>query len=89
MPGTIKLKKDKNDDNEKNIQKQEIRKDLSKPTVYTDSAFIRTNKFGLVLDFAQILSQSDHNIVASVGMSYEHGKALLDLLKRHLEKEEE
>ncbi len=62
-----------------------INKNLNSHTVYSDSVFIRVSNFGITLDFAQILGPDQQAIVASVGMSKEHGKALLDVLKKNLE----
>jgi len=54
--------------------------------VYTDSAFVHKNNFGVVVDFAQTLGTTNRqNIVARVGMSLDHAKALLGVLKKNVE----
>lgn len=56
---------------------------------YTDSAFVHKNKFGVVIDFAQTLGSTNRqNIVARVGMSYDHAKALLGVLQKNLSEAE-
>lgn len=53
--------------------------------IYTDSAFVHKNKFGVVIDFAQTLGSTNRqNIVSRVGMSYDHAKALLGVLQKNL-----
>jgi len=53
--------------------------------VYTDSTFVHKNKFGIVLDFAQTVGPTNRqNVVARVGMSKEHAKALYDALDKNL-----
>lgn len=54
--------------------------------VYTDSAFVHKNNFGVVIDFAQRLGTTNRqNIVARVGMSVDHAKALMGVLKKNIE----
>ena len=62
--------------------------DPSKPTLYTDSIFINSNDFGLVVDFARRVGPEQHFVVSSVGMSFEHAKKLLEVLNDHLQKHE-
>jgi transcriptional regulator with XRE-family HTH domain len=59
------------------------------PVLYSDSAFITENQFGIVFDFAQsVASTNKQNVVARIGMSKEHAKALLKILEKKLEKVE-
>jgi transcriptional regulator with XRE-family HTH domain len=62
--------------------------DPAKPTLYTDSIFINSSDFGLVVDFARRLGPEQHFVVSSVGMSFEHAKKLLEVLNDHLQKHE-
>lgn len=58
------------------------------PVLYTDSVFVGTNQFGLVFDFAQSLGPTNQqNVVARLGMSKEHAKALLKVLADKLGEE--
>lgn len=53
--------------------------------LYTDSAFVTTNEFGICIDFAQRLgSTNKHNVVTRVGMSKDHAKALIKVLQERL-----
>lgn len=53
--------------------------------LYTDSAFVTTNEFGCTIDFAQRLgSTNKHNVVARVGMSKDHMRALIKALQDRL-----
>jgi transcriptional regulator with XRE-family HTH domain len=62
--------------------------DPSKPTYYTDSIFINSNDFGLVVDFARRVGPEQHFVVTSVGMSFDHAKKLVEVLNDHLQKHE-
>lgn len=54
--------------------------------LYTDSAFVTTNEFGICIDFAQRLgSTNKHNVVTRVGMSKEHARALIKILQERLD----
>lgn len=56
------------------------------PILYTDSVFVTTNQYGLVFDFAQSMGPTNQqNIVARMGMSKEHARALLRVLQDKLE----
>lgn len=60
------------------------------PVLYTDSVFVTSSQYGVVFDFAQnMASTNQQNIVARVGMSREHAKALLKVLQERLEKGEQ
>lgn len=62
--------------------------DPNKPTLYTDSIFINSSDFGLVVDFARRIGPEQHFVVTSVGMSFEHAKKLVEVLNDHLQKHE-
>jgi hypothetical protein len=62
--------------------------DPSKPTYYTDSIFINSSDFGLVIDFARRVGPEQHFVVTSVGMSFDHAKKLVEVLNDHLNKHE-
>jgi transcriptional regulator with XRE-family HTH domain len=69
-------------------QNANINIDPNKPTVYTDSIFINSSDFGLVVDFARRVGPEQHFVVSSVGMSFEHAKKLTEVLNDHLQKHE-
>lgn len=55
------------------------------PILYTDSVFLTSNQYGLVFNVAQNMGQNNQQVVvARVGMSREHAKALLEVLGKHL-----
>lgn len=55
------------------------------PVLYTDSVFLTASQFGIVFDFAQNMGPTNQQtIVARVGMSKEHAKALLRVLSKKL-----
>jgi len=58
------------------------------PVLYTDSVFVTSNEFGLVLDVAQNIPGNQQNIVARFGMSFDHAKKLVQVMHNHLEKNE-
>jgi DNA-binding XRE family transcriptional regulator len=62
--------------------------DPTKPTYYTDSIFINSSDFGLVIDFARKVGPEQHFVVTSVGMSFDHAKKLVEVLNDHLQKHE-
>jgi DNA-binding XRE family transcriptional regulator len=58
------------------------------PVLYTDSAFATSNKWGLVLDFAQSMGPTNQQTVVSrVGMSKAHAEALAKLILQKIEDE--
>lgn len=82
---------------EGNMDKAKIKKDPvaninmdpnKTKTLYTDSIFINSSDFGLVVDFARRIGPEQHFVVSSVGMSFEHAKKLLEVLTDHLQKHE-
>jgi hypothetical protein len=55
----------------------------NQPVLYTDSVFVTSGRFGVVLDFAQAVgSTNQQNVVARIGMSKEHALALLNVLEK-------
>lgn len=59
------------------------------PVIYTDSIFITVNQFGVMLDVAQTTAATNQQtVVARLGMSKEHAKALIESLKKRLEEAE-
>lgn len=67
----------------------EVRMPNNAVVLYTDSVFISSNQYGLVLDFAQSMGPTNQqSVVSRIGMSKEHAKIMLDVLKKHLEKTE-
>jgi transcriptional regulator with XRE-family HTH domain len=56
------------------------------PVLYSDSAFVTANQFGIVFDFAQSIgSTNNQNVVARIGMSIDHARALSEVLRKRLE----
>lgn len=52
------------------------------PVLYADSIHIKSDKNGVVLDFAQqIGSSNQYNVVARIGMSKDHAKDLIEHLE--------
>ena len=56
--------------------------------LYSDSAIVHSNKFGLILDFAQQVGPGQQMVVSRIGMSREHARALLEVLARHLDRKQ-
>lgn len=61
---------------------------LQTPVMYTDSIFVSSSDYGLVLDVAQTLGGQQHNVVARIGMSFEHAKKLIETMNDNLQKYE-
>lgn len=61
---------------------------LATPVLFTDSTFVSSSNYGLVLDIAQTVGGQQHNVVARVGMSFDHAKKLIEIIQDHLEKNE-
>lgn len=56
------------------------------PILYTDSIWATASQYGIVLDFAQGMGPTNsQNVVARVGLSYDHAKELVKLLSKKLE----
>jgi len=59
------------------------------PVMYTDSAFISTNQYGIVLNFAQaVLDGQQQQVVSRIGMSFAHAKELISAMQDNIEKNE-
>ncbi len=70
--------------------KQEIMMSNSTPILYTDSVFINKTPYGVNFEIAQNLgSLQKQQVVARIGMSLEHAKALLDVMTKVLKSEDE
>lgn len=70
-------------------QPQQIAVDpLKTPVLYTDSVFVNSSDFGLVLDVAQSIGGQQQTVVARIGMSFDHAKRLVEVIKDHLQKYE-
>lgn len=55
------------------------------PILYSDSAFITANPYGIVLDFAQSLASTNKfNVIGRIGLSLEHARAIRDLLNQKI-----
>lgn len=54
--------------------------------LYTDSVFVTANNFGLVMDIAQSVGPSPlaQRVVARIGMSDAHAKAMIEAIVKHL-----
>src|SRR3990167_5482563 len=60
-----------------------------KPILYTDSVFVTASPFGIVMDVAQSMGSSNQqSVVARIGMSKDHAKALLKVLQEKLAESE-
>ncbi|MFC1727166.1 hypothetical protein ACFL0Y_01460 [Patescibacteria group bacterium] len=80
------MAKDGKQGKEKNLAMPqiEIPKDLK--ILYADSVQIMTKRFGVILDVAQQAGPTNrHQIVARIGMSRGHAKALCEQLLRALQ----
>jgi hypothetical protein len=80
-----------NDNSDSPKPKGQINLDPAKvPVIYTDSTFVSSNDYGLVLDVAQTVAGNpqQHFVVARIGMSFEHAKKLLEVMNDHLQKHE-
>lgn len=56
---------------------------------YTDSAYVTTSQWGLVIDFAQGVGPTNQqNVVSRVGMSKSHAKALAEVILKKLSEED-
>jgi len=80
----------KQDDHKGHTHESKVTVDANKtPIFYTNSVFVGSDNYGVVLDFAQRVGPTnDQNIVARVGMSAEHAKSLVKVLNENLEKYE-
>lgn len=60
------------------------------PILYSNSVFVSSNDYGLVLDVAQTApgSQNQQFIVSRIGMSFDHAKKMIEVINDHLQKNE-
>jgi transcriptional regulator with XRE-family HTH domain len=60
------------------------------PVLYTDSIIVSASEFGLVLDVAQTFGGAamQQNVVARIGMSYDHAKKLVAKIQDQIETNE-
>jgi len=58
--------------------------------LYSDSTFVSSSDYGLVLDVAQTApgNPKQQFVVARIGMSFDHAKKLLEVINDHLQKNE-
>jgi hypothetical protein len=56
------------------------------PILYTDNVIVTGNKDGVVLDFCQRVGNQQLRVVARVGMSRNHAKKLLMVLKDQIDR---
>jgi len=62
--------------------------DPSKPAYYTDSIYLNSTDYGLVISFGRRVGPEQHVVDTSVGMSFDHAKKLVEVLNDHLNKHE-
>lgn len=63
------------------VKEQTVQVPNNLPVLFSDVIGITSSQFGLVLDFGQRLGSTNQtNVVARVGISKEHGEALLKVL---------
>lgn len=59
------------------------------PILYTDAMYVGSSEYGVMLDFAQRVGTSDQQqVVARVGMSFDHARKMIEVIQDHLEKHE-
>jgi transcriptional regulator with XRE-family HTH domain len=61
---------------------------MQTPVLFTDSTFVSSSDYGLVLDVAQMVGGQQHNVVARIGMSFEHAKKLIEVMQDNIAKYE-
>jgi hypothetical protein len=71
------------DQSNTNQNEMNVNYDRSKvPILYTDGVYVLTNQHGVVLDFAQSIGPVPQQfVVASLGMSREQAKQLIQAMK--------
>ncbi len=53
--------------------------------LYSDSVFVTSSQWGIVFDFAQNVGPTNRqNVVARIGMSKEHARALMNVIQKRL-----
>jgi len=59
------------------------------PILYSDGVAVTSSEFGMVFDFGQRVGPTNNaNIVARIGISYEHARKLLEVINDELSKNE-
>jgi len=77
--------KNVNQEENKQAQGQQINVPNNLPVLFSDSIGVTSSPFGLVFDFGQRVGPTNQvNIVARVGLSKEHGEALLKVLSEKI-----
>lgn len=62
---------------------------LRTPILYSDAVGVTSSEFGMVFDFGQRVGPTNNaNIVARIGVSYEHARKLLEVINDELAKNE-
>lgn len=76
---------DQNAPTEQKADQIEVNVPNNVAALYSDSVFVTSNQFGIVLDFAQRVGPTNRqNVVSRIGMSKEHARMMLNVLKKHL-----
>lgn len=61
-----------------------------KPILYTDRVHVVSNNYGVVLNFIQgVGPNGPAQVVSRVGMSHEHAKSVIEVLKKSIDNSEE
>lgn len=69
----------------KQVQEMQVHVPAKLPILYTDSVIVFSSPFGVVLEFAQKQGPTNaQEVVARVGMSFEHAQAFLQALGSNL-----
>jgi hypothetical protein len=59
------------------------------PVLYCDSFFVGSTEYGITFDFAQRVGPTNQQqVVARVGMSFDHARKIIEVIQDHLEKHE-
>jgi hypothetical protein len=58
------------------------------PVLYCDNFFISSTNYGVTFDFAQQVGPSNQQVVARVGLSFDHARKIIEVIQDHLEKHE-
>jgi transcriptional regulator with XRE-family HTH domain len=63
--------------------------DARTPVLYSDGMGVTSSEFGMVFDFGQRVGPTSNvNIVARIGVSYEHARKIMEAIHNELEKQE-
>ncbi|HVV25612.1 MAG TPA: DUF3467 domain-containing protein [Candidatus Saccharimonadales bacterium] len=70
-------------------QQASVNLNPSTPVLYSDAMSVTTSPFGMVFDFGQRLGPTNNfNVVARVGVSFEHARKIMEAIHNELEKNE-